>query len=163
MQITKNRVATIHYELTTSDGIVVDSTQDSEPMAYLHGHDNIIPGLEKALEGKKAGDKLVVTVLPGEGGYGEYDDALLQQVPRADFEGIDNLNVGMRFRATTDVGEIPVTIADIQGDAVIVDANHPLAGLDLNFDVSVVDVRNATPEELEHGHVHDPSGGHHAH
>ena len=159
MQIAKNKVVSIDYTLKDDAGEVIDSSEGFEPLFYLHGCDNIVPGLEKALDGKRAGDQVQVSVSPAEG-YGERDDSLQQVVPREAFQGIDDLEAGMQFRAESDEGQQIVTIMAIDGDEVTVDGNHPLAGVTLNFDVTVVEVRDATADELEHGHVHGP-GGHH--
>lgn len=160
MQITTNRVAHIHYTLKDDAGSVIDSSAGGEPLAYLHGAGNIVPGLEKALEGKEAGAKLSVKVAPDEG-YGVRDEALVQQVPRRSFQGVRDIQAGMRFHAQTQQGPVAVTVTSVQGDMVTIDGNHALAGVTLNFEVEVTKVRDATPEELMHGHVHGPGG--HAH
>ena len=160
MQIANDVVALIEYTLTDDQGNVIDSSVGGEPLAYLHGAGNIIPGLESALEGKKVGDSLKVSVAPAEG-YGEKDDGLLQVVPRTMFRGVDQIEVGMQFHAQTDYGMQVITVAKVEGDNVTVDGNHPLAGQNLNFDVKVVEVRAASAEELEHGHVHGAGGHHH--
>jgi FKBP-type peptidyl-prolyl cis-trans isomerase SlyD len=159
MQIAKNKVVSIDYTLKDDAGEVIDSSEGFEPMFYLHGFDNIVPGLEKALDGKQAGDQIQVSVSPAEG-YGERDDSLQQVVPKEAFQGIDDLEVGMQFRADSDEGQQIVTILAIDGDNVTVDGNHPLAGETLNFDITVVEVRDASADELEHGHVHGPGGEH---
>lgn len=161
MQIATNCVAYIHYTLTDEGGAVLDSSSGGEPLAYLHGGHGIIPGLEKALEGKQAGDKLSVTVAPEEG-YGVRDEALVQQVPRRAFQGVKDIAPGMRFHANSSQGPTEVTVTHVQGDMVTVDGNHALAGQTLNFEVEVTQVREATAEELVHAHVHGP-GGHHDH
>ncbi len=160
MQVAKDKVVAIDYTLTDDEGNVLDSSVGREPLAYLHGWGNIIPGLEKALEGKQAGDNLTVRV-PAAEAYGERDDSLTQQVPRELFMGVDELEVGMRFQAQTNQGVQIVTITEIYGDVVTVDGNHPLAGKPLNFEINVVEVRDATAEELAHGHVHGPGGHDH--
>ena len=160
MQIAKDKVASIEYTLTDSAGQVLDSSVGGDPLAYLHGAGNIIPGLEKALEGKVVGDAFKVSIAPTEG-YGEKDDSLLQTVPRTMFAGVDEIEVGMQFHAQTDHGMQVITVANVDGNNVTVDGNHPLAGQTLNFDVKVVEVRAASNEELEHGHVHGPGGHHH--
>lgn len=154
MQIAENKVATIHYTLTDNDGQTLDSSSGGDPLAYLHGAGNIIPGLEKALEGKVEGDTVSVTVEPGEG-YGERNEDLVQSVPRAAFEGVDNVEAGMQFEAQSPDGNVVrVTVTEVGDDQVTVDANHPLAGQTLNFDVEVAEVREASEEEKGHGHVH---------
>ena len=155
MPIATNDVVTIHYTLKDDADKVIDSSSGSEPLAYLHGHGNIIPGLERELAGKSVGERLTVRV-PAAEGYGEYDRALVQKVPRRALKGIANLKVGMRLQA----GHQAVTVTHIAGDMVTLDGNHPLAGQNLNFDVEITAVRPATEEELAHGHVHG-SGGHH--
>ena len=160
MQIAANSVAYIHYTLKDDAGTVLDSSSGGEPLAYLHGGGNIIPGLEKALEGKQAGDKLSVKVAPKEG-YGERDESMVQQVPRRAFQGVKDIKPGMRFHANTGHGAAQVTVTKIQGDMVTIDGNHALAGVTLNFEVEITKVREATAEELMHGHVHGPGGHHH--
>lgn len=160
MLIAQDKVVLIHYTLKNDEGEVIDSSSGQEPLAYLHGQGNIVPGLEKALEGKQAGDKLSVRVEPSEG-YGTRDARLVQAVPRRQF-GSANVQPGMQFHAQTSQGHTRVvTVTGIAGDMVTVDGNHPLAGENLNFDVEVTGVRDASEEELSHGHVHGPGGHHH--
>jgi FKBP-type peptidyl-prolyl cis-trans isomerase SlyD len=163
MLVDADKVVLIHYTLTDDAGEVLDSSAGREPLAYLHGKGNIIPGLENALAGKKVGEKLNVKVEPAQG-YGERDEQLVQAVPRQAFESVGEVNPGMQFQAQTPQGETRiVTVTQVADDLVTVDANHPLAGTHLTFDVEVTEVRDATPEELEHGHVHGPGGhSHHA-
>lgn len=162
MQIAKDKVVMINYTLTDPDGQVLDSSEGRDPLAYLHGRGNIIAGLEAALDGKAAGEQVQVTIEPAEA-YGELDESLVQQVPLSKFEGVDKVEPGMQFTAQTQMGPrvISVTEVDEANDLVTVDANHPLAGVTLSFDVSIVEVREATAEELDHGHVHGPGGHHH--
>lgn len=160
MQISANKVVSIDYTLTDDNGAVIDSSEGRGPLAYLQGHGNIIPGLENALEGKSAGDALQVSVAPAEG-YGVRDDSLTQEVPRQMFENADDIQVGMQFQTSSEHGMHIVTVTKIDDEKVTVDANHPLAGQNLNFDVKVVDVRDASEEELAHGHVHGPEGHEH--
>ncbi len=160
MQIANNSVVAIAYTLTDNDGQVIDTSAGGEPLVYLHGAQNIIPGLEKALVGKVVGDKLTVKVEPGEG-YGEYNPQLVQVVPKHLFAGVEQVEVGMQFHAQTDHGMQVVTIAAVEGDDITVDGNHPLAGVPLNFDVEVMSIRTASQEELDHGHVHGAGGHHH--
>jgi FKBP-type peptidyl-prolyl cis-trans isomerase SlyD len=157
MVIEKNKVVIIDYKLTDSVGEVIDSSEDSEPLAYLHGNGNLIPGLEKELEGRKVGDKITCTVPPADA-YGEYDDSLVFTIKKTNFAEPEKIEEGMQFEAQGEEGERVVTVVAIKDDDVTVDANHPLAGEDLHFDVSVVEVRDATEEELQHGHVHDGCG-----
>ncbi|OOV86616.1 FKBP-type peptidyl-prolyl cis-trans isomerase [Oceanospirillum linum] len=154
MQIQDNAVVSIHYTLTNEAGDTIDSSAGAEPLAYLHGAANIIPGLEDALVGKAAGDKLNVTVAPADG-YGEHIAELVQEVPAEMFQGVDEVQIGMEFHAESNTGQpIAVTVTKVEDGKVTIDANHPLAGVTLAFDVEVVEVREATAEELEHGHVH---------
>jgi FKBP-type peptidyl-prolyl cis-trans isomerase SlyD len=158
MSIATDSVVTIHYTLKDEAGNTLDSSAGGDPIAYLHGHGNIVPGLERQLEGKKAGDKLNVQVAPADG-YGEYDKQLVQQVPRRAMKEIPNVTVGMRLSAQTSHGTQTVTVTHVASDMVTIDANHPLAGKALNFEVEITEVRQATKEELSHGHVHG-AGGH---
>lgn len=160
MQIAKDKVASIEYTLTDDQGQVLDSSVGGEPLAYLHGAGNIIPGLEKALEGKTVGDTFKVSIAPAEG-YGEKDESLQQVVPKRMFAGVDEIEAGMQFHAQTDHGMQVITVAKVDGDNITVDANHPLAGQTLHFDVKVMEVRDASSEELDHGHVHGAGGHHH--
>lgn len=160
MQIAKDLVANIEYTLTDDAGNVIDSSVGGEPLAYLHGAGNIIPGLEDALEGKQAGDSFKVSIAPADG-YGEKNEGLMQVVPKEMFQGVDNIEVGMQFHAQTDHGMQVITVAAVDGDNITVDGNHPLAGQNLNFDVKVIEVRAASAEELDHGHVHGAGGHHH--
>jgi len=159
LQITKNTVAIIDYTLTDDDGEEIDSSSDGEPLRYIHGVGDLIPGLEEELEGKRAGDSVKVRV-PPEKGYGERDEALVQDVDRKHLPAEVELELGMQFQAQGPAGLLVMTVVDIGDDTVRLDANHPLAGVALNFAVTVRDVRPATEAELEHGHVHGP-GGHH--
>lgn len=160
MQIAANSVVTINYTLTDDQGQVIDSSEGREPLAYLQGAHNIIPGLEKALEGKSKGDTMVVEVEPDEG-YGPRREELVQDVPRDRFENADKVQQGMQVQAQTEAGPQLFTVLDVADDSVTLDANHPLAGQKLTFSVEVVDVREATAEETEHGHVHGPEGHEH--
>jgi FKBP-type peptidyl-prolyl cis-trans isomerase SlyD len=156
MIISKDTVVLIDYTLTNDSGEILDASNPGNPLAYLHGKGHIIPGLENALEGKRAGDTLRVDVAP-EQGYGVRDEKLLVRVNRKEFENIDDLAVGMQFQAETNQGVRILTIMDIGDSDVVLDGNHPLAGVSLTFDVTVSEVREPTPQELAHGHVH--SGG----
>ncbi|QEQ96199.1 FKBP-type peptidyl-prolyl cis-trans isomerase [Neptunomonas concharum] len=160
MQIAENSVVTIHYTLTNSEGEVLDSSQGQEPLAYLAGASNIIPGLENALTGKQVGDKLDVTVEPEEA-YGPLREELVQKVDHENFQGIDDIQVGMQFMAQAPWGEQPVTVMAVEEDGITLDGNHPLAGQTLTFAVEVMAVRSATDEELQHGHAHGEGGHHH--
>lgn len=161
MSISQNQVVTIHYTVTdAASNEVIDSSEGGQPMVYLHGHQNIIPGLENALEGKAAGDKLNVEVGAADA-YGEYSEERVQQVPLEAFEGVEKVEPGMAFTAQTEHGPVSIVVTEIKDDVATVDANHPLAGKSLKFDVEVAEVREATVEELEHGHVHGEGGHEH--
>ncbi|MBS0578985.1 MAG: peptidylprolyl isomerase [Proteobacteria bacterium] len=160
MSIEQDQVVSIHYTLKNDAGEVLDSSAEGEPLTYLHGHGNLITGLERELTGKNPGDKLQVKIPPADG-YGEYDKALIQKVPRRALKGIPKITVGMRLQAQTQGGVRAVTVSHVSGDMVTLDGNHPLAGQHLNFEVEVAEVRPATAEELSHGHVHGPGGHHH--
>lgn len=160
MPIAQNDVVSIHYTLTDEAAKVLDSSAGGDPLAYLHGHGNLIPGLERALTGHDVGERLTVRV-PAAEGYGEYDRALVQRVPRRQLKGIANLRVGMRLQAGTAQGHRAVTVTQIAGDMVTLDGNHPLAGQNLTFEVEITAVRAASEEELAHGHVHEAGGHHH--
>ena len=160
MEIAARKVVTLNYTLTDDDGNVIDKSEDGS-FAYLHGASNIIPGLENALAGKKAGDTLNVSVLPAEG-YGERDPGKTQAVPREMFPADAEIEVGMQFHAQGPNGEtLVVTAVKVEEDTITVDGNHPLAGVQLNFAVEVIEVREATSEEVDHGHVHGPGGHDH--
>lgn len=158
MKATKDVVVSIAYQVKNEDGILVDESTKITPLEYLHGHDNLIVGLENALEGHKVGSTFEVTVSP-EDAYGEYLDEMVQRVPANVFQGVDEITVGMRFLADTDQGHIPVEVTEVDGDEVVVDGNHMLAGQTLTFNVEVIDLRAATEEELAHGHIHRADGG----
>ncbi len=160
MQVALNRVVSIDYQLRDEAGELIDESEPGEPLEYLHGFGGIIPGLEKALEGRRVGDAFSI-VIPPEEGYGEHNPKLTQRVSRRDFGKDQELELGMRFRVQTNMGPQVVTIIDIEGDVVTLDANHDLAGITLCFQILVRKIREATPEEVSHGHVHGPGGHHH--
>ncbi len=152
--IGSNSVVAIHYKLQDDQGNTIDSSEGAEPLTYLQGAGNIIPGLEKALVGKSEGDTVNVRIEPEEA-YGDIIPELIQTVDRSAFEGVDSIAEGMAFEAQTPSGQVQrIVVKSVQGDAVTVDGNHPLAGVPLNFDVDVISVREATEEEIAHGHVH---------
>lgn len=158
MTINEEQVVSIHYTLTDDSGETLDTSAGRDPLQYVHGAQNIIPGLESALEGKAVGDNFEVTLQPSEA-YGEFDEELVQQVPLAAFEGVDQIEPGMQFEARSPEGATQVVIVqEVTDDGVVVNGNHPLAGQVLHFDVTVEEVRDATEEEVEHGHVHAPGG-----
>ncbi|MCM0150733.1 peptidylprolyl isomerase, partial [Photobacterium galatheae] len=162
MKVAKDTVVSLAYQVKTEDGIVVDQSTTDAPLDYLHGHNNLIIGLEKALEGRAVGDKFEVTVAPEEA-YGEHHAEMVQRVPAEVFQGVDEITVGMRFLADTDQGPIPVEVTEVDGDEVVVDGNHMLAGQTLTFDVEVVATRAATEEEIAHGHIHQAHDHDHDH
>jgi FKBP-type peptidyl-prolyl cis-trans isomerase SlyD len=156
MQITKDKVASIHYTLRDGDGNILDTSAGREPLTYLQGAGNLIPGMEEGLEGKSKGDKLKLKISP-EKGYGVKDERLVQKVPRSAF-GAQKIEKGMQFQ--TNQGQV-VTVTETGLENITVDANHPLAGVELHFEVEVTEVREGTQEEISHGHVHGPGGHHH--
>ena len=158
MEIAQDKAVAMDYTLTDGHGTLIDSSEGREPLWFLYGHGNIIPGLEAALDGRRVGESVSVVVAPGDG-YGEEDEQLIQSVPRHLFP--QQINVGMQFQAQTDDGPRLVTVIQVTDEEVTVDGNHPLAGVTLHFDVTVREVRDATTEELAHGHIHGPGGHHH--
>ena len=161
MQITQNSVVSFHYTLNDADGKLLDTSAGREAFAYIQGHSMIVPGLERQLEGKKAGESLLAVVPPAEG-YGEIDPSLVHKVP-ADRFGGQNVEPGMQFQAgTSEAGDMGVfTVISVEDGMVALNGNHPLAGVTLHFNVEITDVRAATEEELAHGHVHGEGGHHH--
>jgi len=160
MQVADKRVITLAYTLKDNDDNIIDRSDDGS-FSYLHGANNIIPGLESALTGKVVGDELSVTLAP-EDGYGVRDPGKTQAVPRNMFPPEHEIVTGMQFHAQGPDGQtVVVTVASVEGDTITVDGNHPLAGVELNFDVTIMDIREASGEELEHGHVHGPQGHQH--
>jgi FKBP-type peptidyl-prolyl cis-trans isomerase SlyD len=160
MQIARDSVAAFHYTLTDDQNQVIDSSAGRDPLTYLHGGGQIVPGLEKQLEGRSAGDKFTADVVPEEG-YGVHHPELMQQVPRSAFQGVEDIQPGMQFQGRGPQGEINVTVTRVEDDKVFIDGNHPLAGKTLHFAIEVTDVRAASEEELAHGHVHGAGGHHH--
>lgn len=160
MQIAEGTVVSIDYTLKNKHGEVLDSSAGNEPLAFIQGAGQIIPGLEKALEGKAEGDKLQTKIAP-EAAYGARDDALIVTLPKDRFRGVEAIEAGMQFQASTPQGPRLMTVQKVEGEHVTVDGNHPLAGEELDFDVTVRGVREATEEEMSHGHVHGPGGHSH--
>ncbi|WP_348760204.1 peptidylprolyl isomerase [uncultured Salinisphaera sp.] len=154
MEAQRDNVVSIHYVLRDTQGEIIDQSAEGQPLSYLHGHDNIVPGLEKAIEGHAEGDEVKATIEPDEG-YGPYREELVQKVNREAFQGVDELAPGMSFRAESDAGPMVVTVKEVEGDEVTVDGNHVLAGQTLDFTVNIAAVREASDTEKEHGHVHD--------
>jgi FKBP-type peptidyl-prolyl cis-trans isomerase SlyD len=160
MQIADNTAVLIHYTLKNDAGEVLDSSEGEEALAYIHGQGDLVEGLEAALAGKTKGTKLSVKVSPAQG-YGLREDDKVRVVPRAAFEDDSSIEPGMRFQTRTEEGVEIVTVTQVTLEEITIDANHPLAGETLNFEVEIVDVRKATPEELAHGHIHGAGGHHH--
>jgi FKBP-type peptidyl-prolyl cis-trans isomerase SlyD len=160
MTIAKNKVVAIEYTLTDRDGNLIDTSKGQGPLLYIHGIGNLIPGLEAKLEGKTTGDNLKVVIAPKDA-YGEKEDTLCQTVPRAQFENAAEIEEGMQFEVDTEQGELVVTVTKVDDETVTVDGNHPLAGVELHFDVTVKEIREASADELAHGHVHGAGGHHH--
>lgn len=161
--VTADKVVELRMKMTNDTGEVLDQTSDDEPLTYLHGHENLVPGLEAALEGHHAGDRVQVTV-PPEDAYGDHDGSEPEAIPRADLPNDIELEPGMELEAELDDGSLEVVwITHIDGDQVYVDANHPLAGETLHFDVEVLSIRDGTSEEIVHGHPHPPDDSEHLH
>lgn len=160
MTIEKGQVVSIHYTLKDKEGIVIDNSKEGQPLAYIHGYGHLIAGLETELEGKKVGNKFDVEIASKDA-YGEINESLIQAVPKSGFEGDGELQEGIQVEVQTDNGSRVALVTKIENDKVTLDLNHPLAGIDLFFNVDVVEVRPATEEELEHGHVHGPGGHQH--
>jgi FKBP-type peptidyl-prolyl cis-trans isomerase SlyD len=162
MKISNNKVIIMHYAVSDSEGTLIDSSYDHKALEVIQGTGYLIPGLEQALDGHQAGDKFDVAVA-AKNAYGERFDSYVQSVPKAMFEDIEDIGVGTQLRATTDEGEQTVIVIDVTDDKITVDGNHPLAGLDLSFEVEIIEVREATEDELSHGHVHSEGGCGHNH
>jgi FKBP-type peptidyl-prolyl cis-trans isomerase SlyD len=160
MKIVSNKVVTVDYVLTDDAGRVLDTNRGHGPLLYLHGVGGIVPGLERALEGHTTGDRVKVKVEPHEA-YGARDESQIHSLPRSTFQGIDDLAPGMQFQGSDGQHTRLVTILEVDRETVKVDANHPLAGKNLHFDVNILEVRDATPEEIEHGHAHGPDAHSH--
>ncbi len=160
MIVSKDKVVSIEYTLRDDSGEILDSSESGEPLTYLHGNGNIVPGLESQLEGKTKDDALKVSVAPADG-YGEFNPGDIVQVPREQFRDVKELEIGMQFTASGPEGQRIVTVTKIDNNIVTVDGNHPLAGKTLHFDVKIVGVRDASADELNHGHVHGTGGHHH--
>lgn len=154
LMIGKNNVVSIHYTLKNDDGEVMDSSEGKEPLQYLHGNNNLIPGLEQELQGKAEGAKFDATI-PPEKAYGERNEEMIQTIGKEMFQGVDKIEPGMTFVAQGEGGtQRQINVTKVEGDNVTIDANHPMAGMTLHFDVEVVDVREGTEQEIAHGHVH---------
>lgn len=160
MIIDKKTVVSFHYTLTNEKGEELESSRDRQPMTYLHGAHGIIPGLEKALAGKGPGDVLQVTLSPAEA-YGERDPTRRQRIPAKHFRNPRRLQAGDRISLQTRQGSMPAVVVKVGRFNVDVDTNHPLAGQTLTFDVEITEVREASAEEVAHGHAHEEGGHHH--
>ena len=159
MKVSLNKVVAIHYKLTNNEGTVLDSSDGRGPLNFIYGLGHLIPGMEEGLDGKEVGSKFQLKVSP-EKGYGNYQNEMVQQVPVSAFAG-QEIKVGMQFEAGTDEQRFLVNIKSIEAETVTVDGNHPLAGVQLNFDIEVIEIREATDDEITHGHVHGPEGHNH--
>lgn len=159
MKIQKDHVVRFHYAVSEAGAAPIEDSRHGEPLAILHGHGNIIPGLEKAFEGRETGERFVADIAAADA-YGERREGLVQRVPKKHF-GDRHLQPGMQVVLNTNFGPRAVTVEKVGLSVVDVDLNHPMAGKDLHFDIEIVEVREATPEELEHGHVHGEGGHHH--
>ena len=153
MEIKDGCVVAMHYKLTNDQGEILDSSEGRDTLKFLQGAHNIIPGLEKAMEGKKVGDAFEA-IIEAEDAYGIHHEQMVQKVPQSAFQGVEKLEVGMQFQAETEQGPVPVKITEIVDEVVTVDGNHELAGVRLTFNVSIEEVREATAEEQEHKHAH---------
>lgn len=154
MQIQGKCVVSIAYILTNDEGQTLDASTDDQPMVYLHDSNSLIPGLEKELNGKTSGDQFKASIQP-EDAYGPVNPEMVQQVPKEAFEGVDDIQAGMQFEAQGPEGQMQiVTIEEVGEEGVTINGNHPLAGQVLHFDVTIKEIREATAEEIEHGHVH---------
>ena len=159
MKVAKNTVVSIAYTLKDSEGNVLDAADASEPLAYLHGIGNLIPGMEKALDNRDSGETFEA-VIPPEEGYGAFDDDLVWELDKDQFGELGEVEVGTQFVLETEDDQVLVTVVEIRDEVVIVDGNHELADETLFFEITVLEVRDATPEELEHGHAHGPGSAH---
>ncbi len=160
MKIEKNTVVTLNYTLKNSAGEILDTSEGREPLVYLHGVGGLIPGLESELEGKETGNSFNTVIAP-ENAYGNRRDDLLHVVPKSGFQGDEEMQIGMQVQLETEQGPAIATISEIEGENVTLDLNHPLADMELHFAVDVMDLRDATADEISHGHVHGPGGHHH--
>ena len=161
--VAEDTVVSVHYKLSLESGDVVDSSQEGEPLNYLHGHGNIVPGLESQLAGRKVGDQFTAEISPEEG-YGAHDPERIVRAPRASFPADVELAAGMQFHTEDEKGNpLLVQLTEVSEEEVTIDENHPLAGKTLLFEIEIAAIRAATEEELEHGHSHGPGDGHHHH
>jgi FKBP-type peptidyl-prolyl cis-trans isomerase SlyD len=160
MKIENDKVVSFHYTLTDDDNNVLDKSGADEPLRYLHGAGNIIPGLEKALAGKEVGNKVKARIEPADA-YGEKQEGMVQTLPKEAFQGVEKIEPGLQFQAAGQNGEpVVVTVTKVEGDQVTIDGNHPLSGVTLTFDVEITDIRDATEDEISHGHIHGEGCNH---
>ncbi|MBT3241845.1 MAG: peptidylprolyl isomerase [Bacteroidetes bacterium] len=160
MKIDANKVVAINYTLKSDDGTVLDSSEGKSPLPYIQGTGQLIPGLEKELEGKEVGEKMDIVIAPAEA-YGEVNKEMVFDVSKEGFRGNEELKVGMQVEVEMDKGKSIAAVTKIEDDNVTLDLNHPLAGMTLHFNVEIMEVRKASEEELSHGHVHGPGGHQH--
>ncbi len=160
MKIGKNAAVSIDYILTDGEGELIDRSEAGSPLVYLHGTGQILPALEQLLEGKSIGDKISPTLSPSEG-YGIPSEDLVRHVPKSEFSEVSDLAVGMHFQVDSKNGPVVFEVMEITGDKVVLDGNHPLAGKELHFEIEVKAIREASKDEIAHGHVHGPGGHHH--
>jgi FKBP-type peptidyl-prolyl cis-trans isomerase SlyD len=160
MKVEDKKVVGIEYTLKNSGGETLDSNVGADLLHFIQGEGNIVPGLEKAMAGKAAGDNFEVTVKAAEG-YGEYDDELIRRIPRKQVKHLGNIKEGASLQMRGPEGVEILTVTQVSDEEIVADGNHPLAGQDLHFAIRVAEIRNATEEELEHGHAHGPGGHHH--
>jgi len=153
MKIEEGKVVFLNFVLTDEKGEILEDTREVGDFSYIHGLGDFIPKVEEVLEGKTKGFESKIVVEPAEG-YGDYSEELIYEMPKSDFEGFDDIYVGLDFQAETEEGVIPLSIVEITDETIIADGNHPFAGKTITFELKVSDVREATEEELEHGHVH---------
>ena len=159
MKISEKKAVIMHYTLKNDNGEVLDSSEGSDPLSYVHGHGQVISGLENALTGKKKGDKLDVSIDPKDA-YGIRDEKLVQVAPLSGFKGTDEIKVGNQYQIETPEGVVVATVTNLENEEVTLDMNHPLSGETLHFNVEIVDVRDASEEELNPVHVHGPDCDH---
>lgn len=160
MIVAQHTVVTIDYTLKNGEGTLLDTSDGREPLVYLHGVGALIPGLEKEMEGKEKGNQFNTVIQPDDA-YGTRKEELVKVVSKEGFQGDEELKVGMQVQLETDHGPSIAVVSNIENENVTLDLNHPLADMTLHFDVSIKDVRQATDEEISHGHVHGPGGHHH--
>lgn len=161
MKIGQHKVVMMHYKLTDKDGTTIDSSEGRDPLAYIHGIGALVPGLEAEIEGKSKGDQFKAVIAP-EHAYGNRNETLIRVVPKSGFQGDEEMTIGMQVQIETgEQGMAIATLTKIEGEEVTLDLNHPLADMELHFDIDIVDVREADKDEIAHGHVHGPGGHHH--